>query len=172
MFDRYVVTPVIALGLAFLIWVYLRSRDQVVEPYQIPVAVTIDAQQADRFEFETKLDAKVRVKFYGLPSRLQSVKDMVGAGELVVRKVARVPIEVDQKQDSEYRETLQLDASSLMAQLPPGVHAEITPAEGRVPISLVRITEKSLTLQHSVTSTGAQFELDGTIRIEPATVTV
>jgi hypothetical protein len=173
MFDRYVVTPIIALGLAFLIWVYLRSRDQVGETYSLPVVISIDPQQADRYVFETKPDGrKVRVRFYGLPARLRDVKTRADDGQLVLRKTVRVPTDVDQRQDSDYLETLQLDLDSLSGSLPLGVHAEITPSEGRVPVTLIRITEKQLDLKHSVTITAARFELDGPISIQPPTVKV
>ena len=79
MFDRYVITPIIALGLAFLVWVYLRSRDQEVQSYPIPVEISLDAQQTDRYSFESKPQGQtVRVKFYGLPSRLREVKGTTG----------------------------------------------------------------------------------------------
>jgi len=171
-FDRYIVTPVIALGLAFLIWVYLRSRDQEVQVYSIPVEISIAAEQADRYVFDSRPDTKLRVKFYGLPARLRTVKDMVELGELVLRKVVRVPPEVDQRLDNEYQEVLQLDASTILAALPLGVHAEINPAEGRIPVGLKRIVVKTLVLQHNVLPIGSQYMLDGAPVLTPSTVTV
>lgn len=171
-FDRYFVTPVIALGLAFLIWVYLRSRDQEVQVYSIPVEISIDGLQMDRYDFESRPDVKLRVKFYGLPKGLRAVKDMVDLDELVLRKVARVPVEVDQRSDNEYQDVLQLDASSLQASLPLGVHAEINPADGRVPVVLKRMVEKTLVLQPNLTPAGGQYMLDGPVRLEPSSVKV
>lgn len=170
MFDRFVVTPVIALGLAFLIWVYLRSRDQEVQVYSVPVKVSIDAQQEDRYVFESKPDTKMRVKFYGLPARLRAVKEMVDLGELALRRVARAPAEVDQRLDSEYQETLQFDATALTPTLPLGVHAEIAPADARVPVVFKRIIEKTLLVQPNISLAG--YELDGPVRAEPPTVKV
>lgn len=170
MFDRFFVTPIIALGLAFLVWVYMRSRDQEVQSYPIPVEVSLDPQQADRYSFDTKPENQtVRVKFYGLPSRLREVKDQVEGRNLVIRHMVRVPAVVDQRQDSEYQDIIQFDSNAL--QLPLGVHADINPVEGRLQIKLRRMMERTLQLQPMVTTGTAQYEVDN-IRLEPATVKV
>jgi len=170
MFDRYIITPIIALGLAFLVWVYLRSRDQEVQSYPIPIEVSIDPQQADRYSFDSKPENQaVRVKFFGLPSRLREVKDLVEGRNLILRKVVRVPTEVDVRQDNEYQDVVQFESSSLT--LPLGVHADINPVEGRLQVKLRRMMEKTLTLQPMVTTGSAQYEVDN-IRLEPATVKV
>ncbi|HQR44145.1 MAG TPA: hypothetical protein PLX97_15725, partial [Gemmatales bacterium] len=149
MFDRYVITPVIALGLAFLVWVYLRSRDQEVQSYPIPVEVSLDPQQADRFSFDSKPENQtVRVKFYGLPSRLREVKDQVESHALVIRQIVRVPAVIDQRQDNEYQDVIQFDSTSLA--LPLGVHADINPVEGRLQIKLRRMMERTVQLQPMV----------------------
>jgi hypothetical protein len=170
MFDRYAVTPIIALGLAFLVWVYLRSRDQEVQTYPVPLEMSIGVQQLDRFAFETKPADKVRVKFYGLPSRLREVKNMVDQDELKLRCIVKVPSEVDQRQENIYKDWVQLDASSLL-NLPLGVHAEITPAEGRLAVNLKRMMEKVLQVQLLAAPGNEQYEIDQQ-RVEPSTVKV
>lgn len=170
MFDRFIMTPIIALGLAFLVWVYIRSRDQEVQSYQIPVEVSLDPQHQDRYSFLSKLDnLTVRVKFFGLPSRLREVKELVEARSLVLRRIVRVPIEVDQRQDDEYTETFQLDATSLS--LPLGVHSDINPVEGRLQVKLQRMMERTVGLLPMVTTGSEQYVVDN-IRLEPATVKV
>ena len=170
MFDRYIITPIIALGLAFLVWVYLRSRDQEVQSYPIPVEVLIDPQQTDRYSFDSKPENQtVRVKFFGLPSRLREVKDLVEGHNLIIRKVVRVPTEVDLRQDNEYQDVIQFDTSTLS--LPLGVHADINSVEGRLQVKLRRMMERTLELQQRVTTGTAQYEVDN-IHLEPATVKV
>lgn len=170
MFDRYFITPIIALGLAFLVWVYMRSRDQEVQTYPIPVEITLDVQQADRYSFDSKPENQtVRVKFYGLPSRLREVKDKVESKSLVIRHIVRVPAVVDQRQDNDYQEMIQFDSSELT--LPLGVHADINPMEGRLLVKLRRMMERTLPIQQSVTTGSAQYEVDN-IRVEPPTVKV
>ncbi len=170
MFDRYIITPIIALGLAFLVWVYLRSRDQEVQSYPIPIEVSIDPQQLDRYSFDSRPENQtVRVKFLGLPSRLREVKELVEGHNLILRKVVRVPAEVDVRQDNDYQEVVQFDSSSLT--LPLGVHADINPVEGRLQVKLRRMMERTLQLQPMVTTGTAQYEVDN-IRLEPATVKV
>jgi hypothetical protein len=170
MFDRYVITPIIALGLAFLVWVYLRSRDQEVQTYPLPLEISVAVGQSDRFVFETKPVDKVRVRFFGLPSRLREVKNMVEQDELRIRHIVKVPIEIERLGESNYKEGLQLDTSSLL-NLPLGVHAEIAPADGRVAISLKRIVEKTLQLRLLPVQGNDQYELDPP-RLEPGTVKV
>ncbi len=79
MFDRYIITPIIAIGLAFLVWVYLRSRDQDMETAPVALEIIVDPQQAGRYVFEALPKDQVQVKFFGLPSRLRFVKDMLSA---------------------------------------------------------------------------------------------
>lgn len=170
MIDRYFITPIIALGLAFLVWVYLRSRDQEVQSYPIPVEVSIDPQQSDRYIFDSKPENQtVRVKFFGLPSRLREVKELVEGHNLVIRKVVRVPTEVDLRQDNEYQEVVQFESSALT--LPLGVHADINPVEGRLQVKLRRMMERTIQLQPMVITGTAQYEVDN-IRLEPSTVKV
>lgn len=170
MFDRYVITPIIALGLAFLVWVYLRSRDQEVQTYPLPLEISVAVQQADHYVFETKPTDKVRVKFFGLPSRLREVKNMVEQDELKLRRVIRVPLEIEQLNQSEYQEAVQLDTSSLV-NLPLGVHAEIATADGRIGIKLKRMIEKTMQLRLLPAPGNDHYELDPP-RLEPATVKV
>lgn len=170
MFDRYFITPIIALGLAFLVWVYLRSRDQEVQSYPIPIEISLDPQQQDRYSFDGKPENQtVRVKFYGLPSRLREVKDQVESRSIVLRHMVKVPQVVDQRQDNEYQEVIQFDGSSMT--LPLGVHADINPVEGRMQIKLRRMMERTLVLQQNVTTGSPQYLVDN-IRLEPATIKV
>jgi hypothetical protein len=170
MFDRYFITPIIALGLAFLVWVYLRSRDQEVQSYPIPIEISLDPQQLDRYSFDGKPENQtVRVKFYGLPSRLREVKDQVESRSIVLRHLVKVPVVVDQRQDNDYQEVIQFDGSSMT--LPLGVHADINPVEGRMQIKLRRMMERTLVLQQNVTSGSPQYLVDN-IRLEPATIKV
>lgn len=170
MFDRYFITPIIALGLAFLVWVYLRSRDQEVQSYPIPIEISLDPQQQDRYSFDGKPENQtVRVKFYGLPSRLREVKDQVESRSIVLRHMVKVPQVVDQRQDNEYQEVIQFDGSSMT--LPLGVHADINPVEGRMQIKLRRMMERTLELQQNVTTGSPQYLVDN-IRLEPATIKV
>lgn len=170
MFDRFVITPIVAIGLAFLVWVYLRSRDQEVQSFPIPVEVTLDPTQADRFSFDGKPESQtIRVKFYGLPNRLRELKDQVESRAIVLRHIVHVPVVVDQRQDNVYQDFVQFDNNSLT--LPLGVHADINPVEGRLQIKLRRMMERTIQLQPMVTTGSAQYEVDN-VRLEPSTVKV
>jgi len=170
MFDRYFITPIIALGLAFLVWVYLRSRDQEVQSYPIPIEISLDPQQQERYSFDGKPENQtVRVKFYGLPSRLREVKDQVESRSIVLRHMVKVPQVVDQRQDNDYQEVIQFDGSSMS--LPLGVHADINPVEGRLQVKLRRMMERTLEVQATVTTGSPQYEVDN-VRLEPATIKV
>jgi hypothetical protein len=170
MFDRYFITPIIALGLAFLVWVYLRSRDQEVQSYPIPIEISLDPQQLDRYSFDGKPENQtVRVKFYGLPSRLRELKDQVESRSIVLRHMVKVPVVVDQRQDNDYQEVIQFDGSSMT--LPLGVHADINPVEGRLQVKLRRMMERTVDLQHNVSTGSPQYLVDN-VRLEPSTVKI
>ena len=67
MLDR-VTTAFIAVGLAFLVWMYTRSRDEeVLDNYQVPVDVQVAPAQAELYELELSGPEQVPVSFSGPP---------------------------------------------------------------------------------------------------------
>ena len=69
MLDR-LVSAVVALSLAFLVWLYVRSRDQeTLDNVLVPVQITLSAGQSNNYELEINGASQVPVSFTGSPSR-------------------------------------------------------------------------------------------------------
>jgi hypothetical protein len=164
MSDR-ILTPIIAVGLALLIWLYMRSRDQeVIDNYAIPVEVSLASTQLDHYEMDVEGPSEVRVSFSGPPSRLRELRGLLQKGEIRVARTVSVPDE--RSNDARYVDVLRIDASEV--HVPAGVRAIITEKHNRVPITLRRIVEKSLPVKLNHTA-GDRIER---VAIEPSTVTI
>src|SRR5438093_6701432 len=82
MFDR-LVSALVALSLALLVWLYLRSRDQeLLDNVPIPVQVSLAPGQADHYEVEVSGPCQVPVSFLGPPSRIRELRGLLQRGEL------------------------------------------------------------------------------------------
>jgi len=140
MADRFL-TPVIAIILAFLVWMYSRSRDlEIMDNVPVAVEISLAPGQADLFELEVQGASQVPVSFTGLPSRMWELRRLLQRGELKLQQTIRVPEE--HLGDTRIVEVTRLDASTLA--LPPGVRAVIPEIHGRVPVILRRLIEKRL----------------------------
>jgi YbbR domain-containing protein len=141
MTDR-ILTPVIAIGLAFLVWVYTRSRDQEsMDNVPVPVELEINPSQAMYFEpLETGETRTVNVSFTGPPSRIRELRSMLHRGEVAVKLTVAVP--EDRLNDAKYFDTLRIDPAQVP--VPPGVATMITESQNRIPVTLWRVVEKQL----------------------------
>ncbi len=166
MFDR-IITPIIALGLGFLVWVYIRSRDQEQYEHEIPLTVQLASNQNEQFELERDEPYNVPVSFAGPPSRIREVRNLVRQGTLKLHQTVVIP---DEKAQDTRLATLEvpmrIDLVGLS--LPTGVQAVIPEYKSRLQIGVRRIIQKRMPikLQH----TGEQA-LDR-ITIEPSSVLV
>jgi len=166
MSDR-LLTPIIAVGLAFLIWLYFRSRDQEVLDDRLPVQLQVAAVQEQ--EYQVEHDAHpLKVSFAGPPPRIKEVRSKLHQEALFLKRIISVPEE--HRMDARYEETLRFDAAEVQVQLPPGVRVVI--AENQTPIRVRwrKLTEKQLPVVPN-------FDAHGRDRIErwvcePPTVTV
>jgi sulfur carrier protein ThiS len=148
MSDR-ILTPIIALGLAFLVWMYTRSRDlEVIDNAQIPVEVQIAASQADLYELEVLGPLHAPISFTGLPSRMRELRSLLQRGDLRLAKTVTVPEE--HLADPVYVDVLRLEPTSL--ELPPGVRAVIPESQGKLRVTLRRLIEKQLPVRLQTTA--------------------
>jgi hypothetical protein len=163
--SQRLITPFIALGLAFLVWLYTHSRNQeVLDRYQVPVELHLDPAQADLYELEVNGPGQVAVTFMGPSSRIREVRDLLQHGEVRFRRTLRVP--EGRLGESHYTENLQLDAAELP--LPPGLQAVIPGWRERITVTLRRLVEKPL--QVELKHTGGDRIED--VVLEPNTVLV
>jgi hypothetical protein len=140
MTDR-VFSIVVAVGLAVLVWLYARSRDQVtLDNVPIPVEITVTPSQADQYDLELNGPSHVSVSFRGPPSCIRTLRRMLENGELRVASVVVVPEE--RQNDSRFRETLRIEAADVPG--PAGVTATVLEGRNRIPVTLYRVVERRL----------------------------
>src|SRR5262249_44538194 len=73
MYDR-LMSSLVALSLAVLIWLYARSRNvETLDSVPIPVQISLAADQASDYEMEMTGASQVPVSFMGTPSRLRGL---------------------------------------------------------------------------------------------------
>lgn len=167
MFDR-LLSLVVALSLALLVWLYARSRDQeILDNVPIPVEISLPAGQADHYVLEVNGPSQVPVSFSGPPSRVRELRGMLQRGELKVRVTLVVP---DEQDDSRYLDryfdTVYVDAADVHG--PPGVTPVVVEGRNRIPVTLYRLVERRLPVRADL---GTE-ERPGQVTLEPATVLV
>jgi hypothetical protein len=164
MVDR-MLSSLVAVSLALLVWLYARSRDQeILDNVPLPVQLTLAAGQADHYSLEVNGPTQVMVSFTGPPARIRELRGMLQRNELQVDLTVTVPD--DRLNEVRYSDTVVIDASSVHT--PPGVTVVMVEGRNRVPVTLHRLMERRL----EVRLDRDQEELLGAVVLEPATVLV
>jgi hypothetical protein len=164
MLDRFI-SFLVALSLAFLVWLYVRSRDQeILDNVPVPVQIALTAAQSDYYELEVTGPSQVAVSFTGPPSRIREVRTLLQRGELHVSATVSIPVE--RLEESRFLDTVRIEATDIHS--PPGVMAIVVEGRNRIPVTLHRLVERRLPVR---------FESAGEARIgqaviEPPVVTV
>jgi hypothetical protein len=140
MTDR-IVTPIIAFGMAFLIWLYFRSRDQEVLDDSIPVQLQVASAQEQDYQVAHNAHP-LKVSFTGPPSRIKEVRSKLHQEALFVKRIISVPEE--HRNDAKYEETLRFEPAEVQGQLPPGVHVDIAENQTPIRVSWRKLVEKQL----------------------------
>jgi hypothetical protein len=131
----------IAVSLAILVWLNVRSRDQeMLDNVPIPVQAELAADQADQYRVEVTGPSQVPVSFTGLPSRIREIRGMLQHGELAVSLPVSVPEEF--RGQARYVATLHVDPAQL--HVPSGVSAFILEDRNRIAVTLHRLVERRL----------------------------
>lgn len=139
MTDR-ILTPIIALGLAFLVWMYSRSRDVETFDAQVPVEVELHSAQVGNYELDDAGPRSVPISFSGPPSRVRELRRMLRQGEVPIKRTVTVPEE--HLEDNEHTAIVRIDPAQVPA--PPGVTPLIIEAQNRLVVTMRRIVEKQL----------------------------
>jgi hypothetical protein len=140
MFDR-LISLLVALSLAFLVWLYMRSRDQeTLDNVEIPVTIQLAPSQKDAYELEVTGLPKVAMSFTGPQSRIREVRTLVQRDELHIRRMVAVPIE--RLEESRYSDTVIIEAGELHP--PSGVTCQVHEGRNRIAISFNRLIEQRL----------------------------
>jgi len=164
MLDRFF-SLAVSLGMAALIWLYARSREQeMLDNVAVPVQIALSAGQAEHYSVEAAGPAQVPVSFAGPPSRLRELRSLLQRGELRVDVTLAVP-EAHQN-ESRYHDTVRIDAADIHP--PAGVTPILVEGRNRIPVTLHRLIERRLPVRFDH---GAQDHVSQAV-VEPDTVLV
>jgi hypothetical protein len=164
MYDR-LMSSVVAVSLAFLVWLYARSRNlETLDSIPIPVRISLEADQANDYEMEITGPSQVPVSFMGTPSRLRVLRGMLQEGKLQAEAVLHVPD--DRLNDSRYVQDVRIDESAI--QTPHGVTPLVVEGRNLVQVCLRRLSERRL----AVHFTAVPEDFAGQVVIEPSSVMV
>jgi hypothetical protein len=140
MLDR-LITSLVALSLACLVWLYVRNRDQeLLDNVPIPVQISVAPGQSEHYEVESTGPSQIPVSFAGPPSRMRELRTLLQRGELRIDTTLTVPD--DRLEESRYLDTVRLEASDIHP--PPGVTPFILEGRNRIPVTLHRLVERRL----------------------------
>ena len=140
MLDR-LISFLMALSLAFLVWLYMRSRDQeTFDNVEVPVTIQLAATQKDAYELEVTGPSKAAMSFSGPQSRIREVRTLVQRDELHITRTLAVPIE--RLDESRYFDTVIIEAGDI--HLPSGVTCQVHEGRNRIAVSVNRLVEQRL----------------------------
>jgi hypothetical protein len=164
MMDR-VISGLVALTLALLVWLYARSRDQeIIDNVSIPVQITLPPTQVDSYNLELGGSSQILVSFTGPPVRMRELRGMLQRNELHVDVTFTVPDE--RLSESRFSDTVIVDSSDVHA--PPGVTPMVVESRNRIPVTLHRLIEKRLPVKFE---SSLDEPLSG-LELDPPTVLV
>src|SRR5438445_11520818 len=84
MLDR-LISALVALSLAFLVWLYVRSRDQeTLDNVPVPVQIVLAPGQSRNYELEINGPSQVPVTFSGPPSRIRELRNLLQRDEMII----------------------------------------------------------------------------------------
>ncbi|HTU21820.1 MAG TPA: hypothetical protein VMG10_27525 [Gemmataceae bacterium] len=164
MFDR-MLSLVVSLSLALLVWLYARSRDQeVLDNVPVPVQVTLDPQQAQHYQLEVTGPSHVMVTFTGAPLRIRELQGMLQRNELQIPVTFAVPAE--HLREARYNDSILVESADVHT--PPGVTAVMIEGRNHVSLTLHRLVERRLPVRLDAVNN----ESAGTVVLDPATALV
>ncbi len=150
MLDR-LLSIVVSVLLAFLVWLYARSRDQdTLDNVPIPVKITLAPGQAEHYDLEVLGPTpvpQIPVSFTGPPSRIREVRARLQNGDL--RAAVTLTIPESHLEDSKYSESVGVFARHIHA--PPGVKPTVVEGQNRIPVNLYRVVERRLKVRPEYT---------------------
>jgi hypothetical protein len=164
MIDR-LMSLLVAVSLALLVWLYARSREQeVLDNVTVPVQVSVVPRQADHYHLELPGPAQVVVSFSGPPVRIRELQGMLQRRELHVTKTITVP--GPRLSESRYIDAIVVEPGDLNAPL--GITAILNESKSRIPFTLHRLIEKRLPVRFDCVREGPT----GPVLLDPPTVLV
>jgi hypothetical protein len=140
MLDR-LISLIVALSLACLVWLYVRSRDQeTLDNVPVPVEISLTPGQAENYELEVTGPSQVTASFTGPPASIRDLRAIMQRGELHVDTIFAIPPE--RQEESRFLDTVRIDAADIHP--PAGVTPMVVEGRNRIPITLRRLVERPI----------------------------
>jgi hypothetical protein len=156
---------VVALSLAFLCWLYARSRHQeTLDDVLVPVHIELADDDQGRHDLDVAGTGRIMVSFTGPPSRLRELRGELQRGLVQVHCAVNVP--EDKQSCSSYRDTIHVEPGDV--QVPPGVSVSLCEGRNTVSVTVHRIVERRLPVRLETVGEAHISQ----IKVEPATVLV
>src|SRR5262249_25758 len=160
-----VLEVVVALSLAFLVWLYTRSRDQeILDQVNIPVEIQLAPAYASNYDLEINGKSRVGVSFAGPPSRIRELRRKLQRRLVQVAVTLTVPEE--RQNESSYRDSVRIEATNIP--VPPGVMAIVAEEGNTIPYTVHRLSERLLPVRVDYAGEARLSQ----VKVEPATVMV
>lgn len=164
MIDR-IISLLISLCLAFLVWMYARSRDQdTLDNVPVPVRINLAPGLAEQYDLDVPEPCHVPASFAGPPSRLRELRSHIHQGELRVDITLSVPENL--QNEGRYVDTVRVEAGDIP--VPSGVTPMVVEGRNHIPVTLYRLVERRLPVRFNHLLEDRIAETT----IEPATVMV
>jgi len=155
----------VALSLAFLVWLYTRSRDQeIIDRVPIPVLIQLAKPFSGNYDLEVNGHSRITVSFSGPPSRIRELRRRLQRGLVQISVNLTVPDE--RQNDAAYRDAVRIDVDDIP--VPPGVAAVVADESTAIPYTVHRLVERILPVRLDYAGETRISQ----IKVEPATVTV
>jgi hypothetical protein len=155
----------VALSLAFLVWLYTRSRDQeILDQVPIPVEIKLAPAHASNYDLEVNGNSRIAVSFTGPPSRIRELRRKLQRGLVQVAVTLTVPDE--RQNEASYRDSVRIEAGDVP--VPPGVMAVVAEEGVTIPYTVHRLVERHLPVRLDYAGETRISQ----IKLEPATVMV
>lgn len=164
-FRHCLLEMLIALSLAFLVWLYTHSRGRdTIDMVSIPVQVTLAPGTAGKYDLVLDGPSRVTVSFSGPQSRLTELRRLLQRG--AVQASLSVSVPEQRQKEPVYRETLEVQAAEIP--VPAGVVAVVTEGLNQIPVTLYRLAERQLPVRLEYAGEPRVSQ----VKLEPATVLV
>lgn len=155
----------VALSLAFLIWLYTHSRDQnTLDHVSIPVQVQLAPSFRELYILETGGNLRLTASFSGPASRIRELRRKLQRSLVQVNVTLTVPDE--HLQENTFTQTIRVEPAQVP--VPPGVFVDIAEDSNNLPVTLHRLAERILPVRFDYTGDVRVSQL----KLEPSTVLV
>jgi hypothetical protein len=163
---RHVVVELcVATCLATTIWLYMHSRaHQTLDHVQIPIVVQLTPSQRDLFDLELPVAPKTNVSFTGPSIRMRELRKKLYRGQ--VQATIAYVISEDRTKESSFADVVRLEGAAI--NVPPGIMVEWFEPNQTLPVTVHRLTERSLPVRLEYTGDVRVSQ----IKLEPPTVMV